>query len=150
MNASPGQVSFGGAVASILPRRFSDRFTVKSNGSFIFLHCAEVEWIEAQGDYVKFHAGSKSCLVRMTMKTLGRSIDPSRFLRIHRSTVVNLDRIEKISPVGDRQFAVVMRDGTRLRISNAYRAQVREFYRSMMTTVRSEAPVLAPVPLGSD
>ncbi len=96
MNASPGQVSFGGAVASILPRRFSDRFTVKSNGSFIFLHCAEVEWIEAQGDYVKFHAGSKSCLVRMTMKALGRSIDPSRFLRIHRSTVVNLDRIEKI------------------------------------------------------
>ncbi len=125
------------------PRRFPDRFTVKSEGSFIFLRFAEVDWIEAQGDYVKFHLGPKGCLVRMTMKVLERSIDPARFLRIHRSTFVNLDRIEKISPFRERHYAVVLRDGTRLRISGAYRSRVREIYLNALSTARFDEPAIA-------
>ena len=114
---------------------------VKSGGSFIFLHVDEVEWIEAQGDYVKFHAGPRSCMVRMTMTALGASLDPKRFLRVHRSAAVNIDRIEKISPLQERAYEVVLRQGTRIRVSGAYRAKVREFYRSALGPTQSDVRV---------
>ncbi|MDB6169438.1 MAG: two component transcriptional regulator, LytTR family [Verrucomicrobia bacterium] len=86
--------------------------------------------MEAQGDYIKFHAGARSCLVRMTMKVLDAGIDPRRFLRVHRSAVVNLDWIEKICPESQCGYAVVLRDGTRIRISDGHRMRVRAFYDS--------------------
>ena len=119
-------------------QRTTDRFMVKSEGSFIFLRVDEVEWIEAQGDYVKFHAGPRSCMVRMTMTALGASLDPERFLRVHRSAAVNIDRIEKISPLQDRAYEVVLRQGSRIRVSGAYRAKVREFYRAAIGPAQAD------------
>lgn len=119
-------------------RRATDRFMLKSEGSFVFLPYTEVNWIEAQGDYVKFHAGARSCLVRMTMKALEVNLEPERFLRVHRSAAVNLDRIEKISPFQQRCYEVVLRDGTRIRISDAYKARVRDFFRAALGPVQVE------------
>ena len=110
---------------------------LKSEGSFIFLPYDEVQWIEAQGDYVKFHAAARSCMVRMTMKTLDASLDEARFLRVHRSAAVNIDRIEKISPFGRRCREVVLRCGMRVPIGGAYYARVREFCRAAFGLVEA-------------
>ncbi|MDB6094141.1 MAG: two component transcriptional regulator, LytTR family [Verrucomicrobia bacterium] len=124
-------------------RSFADRFTVKSEGSFVFLRFAEISWIEAQGDYVKFHAGARSCLARMPMKSLAAGIDPARFLRIHRSTFVNLDEVERITPTRERKYIVVLRTGTRLPISDACWPRVRELYEMALgasPNARNERP----------
>lgn len=115
---------------------------VKSDGNYIFLRCAEIDWIEAQGDYVKFHYETRSCLVRMKLCSVTVTLDPAKFLRIHRSTMVNIDRIERITPHGDRHFAVVLRDGTRRRISKTYRGRVHAFSLAALTTMRLESHLL--------
>jgi two-component system LytT family response regulator len=98
----------------------SDRILIKSSGEIIFLKTAEIDWIEAEGDYMKFHVAGRSHLQRETMARLEARLDPKQFVRIHRSTIVNLDRVRKLSPsfVGD--YAVVLHDGTKLKLSRGY------------------------------
>jgi DNA-binding LytR/AlgR family response regulator len=112
--------------------RGTDRFMIKADGGFVFVPYAEVHWIEAQGDYVKFHAGPRSCLVRLTMKTLQSTLDAAHFLRVHRSAAVNIDQIEKVMLVGPRAYGVVLRNGTRVRISAAHLASLRKFYQASL------------------
>lgn len=97
-----------------------ERIAVKTSGEIVFLHADEVDWIEADGDYVRFHVGTRSYLMRETMAELEARIDPRRFVRIHRSTIINLDRVHKLSPTFTGEYAVVLRDGTKLRVSRGY------------------------------
>ena len=110
----------------------ADRLVVKSAGHILFLSPSEITWIEAQGDYLKFHAGTHSCLVRMTMKEISERLDPRRFLGLHRSTIVNVDWISRISIRDDNRLVVILRDNTALLVSQGCRQKVRDFYEAGM------------------
>ena len=102
--------------------RESERIVVKSGSRSIFLRKGSIEWVEAQGDYVKLHSGKESHLLRETMSALSDRLDPGRFVRIHRSRIINLDYIREIRPLWGGDCAVLMRDGTELTMSRTYRA----------------------------
>ena len=98
-----------------------DRFTIKSAGKVVFLSASEVDWIEAADYYASLHAGAKTHLMRRSMNDLECDLDPARFCRIHRSTIVNLDRVREIRFDSDAEYEVVLADGTKLRMSRRYR-----------------------------
>lgn len=105
--------------------RESERIVVKSGSRSIFLRKGSIEWVEAQGDYVKLHTGKESHLLRETMNGLSDRLDPGRFVRIHRSRIVNLDYIREIRPLWGGDCAVLMRDGTELTMSRTYRGSLQ-------------------------
>jgi two-component system LytT family response regulator len=102
----------------------SDRILLKSSGEIFFLKAEEIDWIEAEGDYMKFHVGGRAHLMRETMARLEARLDPKRFIRIHRSTIVNLDRLRKLSPSFAGDYAVVLHDGTQLKLSRGYHERI--------------------------
>jgi two-component system LytT family response regulator len=101
-----------------------DRILVKSSGEIFFLKAEEIDWIEAEGDYMKFHVAGRGHLMRETMARLEARLDGRRFIRIHRSTIVNIDRVRKLSPSFAGEYAVVLTDGTKLRLSRGYHDRV--------------------------
>lgn len=101
-----------------------DRILLKSSGEIFFLKAEEIDWIEAEGDYMKFHVAGRAHLMRETMARLEARLDPKRFIRIHRSTIVNLDRLRKLSPSFAGEYAVVLHDGTKLKLSRGYHERI--------------------------
>jgi two-component system, LytTR family, response regulator len=101
-----------------------ERILVKSAGEIFFLKAEEIDWIEAEGDYMKFHVGGRSHLMRETMARLEARLDPKRFIRIHRSTIVNIDRLRKLSPSFAGEYAVILQDGTKLKLSRGYHERI--------------------------
>jgi len=98
---------------------------VKSAGQVSFLKISEIDWIEAADYYSCLHVGTKSHLVRRSMAELDQELDQSVFCRIHRSTIVQLDRVRGLKLNESGEYDVVLKDGTRLRLSRRYRAQVQ-------------------------
>jgi two-component system LytT family response regulator len=86
----------------------------------------EIDWLGAADNYVYVHAGSKTYLVRETLTTLERQLDPDRFVRIHRSTLVHIDRIVELRAVTHGDFEVLLRDGTRLTLSRTCRGRLEQ------------------------
>lgn len=101
-----------------------ERFLVKSGERTLLVKTVDVDWIEAEANYVRLHVGPKSHLVRATMSALERRLDRSRFARIHRGTIVNLDRIREIQPWFSGDQVVLLQDGTQLRLSRGYASQL--------------------------
>ena len=104
-----------------------ERLIVKTGGQLVFLKTEEVDWIQAEGNYVRLHVGRASHLVRETIQSLEASLDPARFMRIHRSTIVNLDRVREIQPLVHGEYRVVLTDGTKLSLSRGYRDRLARF-----------------------
>lgn len=102
------------------PELAGDRVLIKTGGEILFLQSDEIDWIEAEGDYMKFHVAGKSYLMRETMARLEARLDARRFVRIHRSVIVNIDRVRKLAPSFAGDHTVVLRDGTNLRLSRSY------------------------------
>jgi len=102
----------------------SDRILLKSSGEIFFLKAEEIDWIEAEGDYMKFHVSGRTHLMRETMARLEARLDPKRFIRIHRSTIVNIDRLRKLSPSFAGEYAVILHDGTKLKLSRGYHERI--------------------------
>ncbi len=98
-----------------------DRLVVKTNGRVVFVRVADIEWIEAAGNYVRVHSPGRSHLVRETMTTLEERLDGQQFVRIHRGTIVNVDRIRELQPWFSGDYVVILADGTKLRLSRSYR-----------------------------
>jgi two-component system, LytTR family, response regulator len=107
--------------------RFLERLAIKSGGKIVFIRTEEIDWIGAEGNYARLHTGSRSHLLRETMSTLESKLDPERFLRIHRSTIVNTESISELEPLFQGDYVVILRDGTRLTSSRGYRAKLQEF-----------------------
>lgn len=104
-----------------------DRLVVRSGASAYFLKIEEIDWVEAARNYVKLHVGERVHTLRETLSSMEERLDPGRFLRIHRSTIVNIDRIRRIRPGFGTESMLELVDGTRLTISRAYRrGRVRE------------------------
>lgn len=114
-------------LAEVKPQRWLDRLLVREHGRLFFVRVETLDWIEAAGNYVRLHKEGRSHLVRQTMKALERQLDPATFLRIHRSTIVNLDRVQEIQPLFSGEHAVLLADGTRLTLSKSYRDRLQRF-----------------------
>ena len=100
--------------------RRSDRLVVKTGGRVVFLRTEDIDWVEASGNYVRLHVGGEGHLLRESMKNMERRLDPSTFVRIHRSAIVNVDRIRELEPWFHGEYIVILRDGTRLTSSRVF------------------------------
>ncbi|HEV2129508.1 MAG TPA: LytTR family DNA-binding domain-containing protein [Longimicrobiaceae bacterium] len=101
--------------------RHLDRLVVRSGARITFLRTDEVEWIDAEGNYVRLHVGKKSYLLRETMSGIEAKLDPERFIRIHRSTIVNIECIKSLETLFQGEYVVHLEDGTKLTSSRGYR-----------------------------
>lgn len=108
------------------PHRKSDRIAVKSAGEIVFVKFSEIDWIEAADYYTCLRVGSKSHLLRRSLAELDEELDPSAFCRIHRSTIVNLDRVRGLKLNADGDYDVLLDRGVKLRLSRRYRARLQE------------------------
>ena len=98
-----------------------DRIPVKSGGRVVVIRIAEVDWVKAEHDYVSLHVGSKFWRVRETISSIEARFANAGFVRIHRSTLVNVDRIRELRPLDKGEFQVILRDGVELKLSRNYR-----------------------------
>lgn len=98
-----------------------ERLAAKSGGRVTLIPVEEIDWIEAEGNYARLHVGEKAHLVRERLTSLEHRLDPNRFVRIHRSVIVRLDRIRELRPHMNREYVVVLRDGTELKLSRTFR-----------------------------
>ena len=101
-------------------RRRNERVVVKTGGKVMFLRAADIEWIEAAGNYVKLHVGQESFLFRESMKNMETRLDNDLFVRIHRSAIVNVNRIKELQPWFHGEYVVILHDGTRLMASRVF------------------------------
>ncbi len=99
---------------------------VRSVGKIRFVCSDEVDWIEARGDHLVIHTGNAAHTIRGTMKAMEQRLDPDKFLRIHRSTIVNLSRVKELQPYFHGEFVVVLDDGTSLRMSRGRRDSLEQ------------------------
>jgi two-component system LytT family response regulator len=101
-----------------------DCLMIKDGGRLLFLRVEEIDWIEAAGVYVQVHTADKTWLHRISLSELEAKLDARQFLRIHRSTIVNLQRVRELHPHSHGDFLVVLHDGTELKLSRNYRQKV--------------------------
>lgn len=99
---------------------FLERFTVRVGMKLVLVGVAEVDWIEADGDYAVLHAGEETHLVREPLHRLARRLDPKQFVRTHRSAIVRIDRIAEVKYLANRDAMLRLHDGTPLRASRTY------------------------------
>jgi two-component system, LytTR family, response regulator len=101
--------------------RYPHRLAVKDGGRTIFLTAGEIDWVGAADNYLELHAGQASYLIRETMSQFQTKLDPEKFVRIHRSTIVNVERIKEMHPLFAGDQVVVLHDGTKLQVSRTHR-----------------------------
>ncbi len=109
-------------------KKYLERLVVKSVGRVFFLRTDEVDWVEAAGNYAKLHVGREGHLIRETMNGLESKLNPDKFLRIHRSTLVNIDRIKELNPLFSGDYSVMLKNGTELTLSRNYRDRLLELF----------------------
>ena len=108
------------------PPRTLDRLMIKNGGRVFFIRASDIRWVEAADNYVHIHVGKDSHLFRQTLNAIEQGLDSRKFMRIHRSTVVNLDCVREIQEGIGREHFVVLEDGTRLKLSDRYRRRLEE------------------------
>jgi two-component system LytT family response regulator len=106
---------------------YLERIVIKTGGRLFFLKTSEVDWIKVEGNYVRFHVGKSNYLLRETLNHLETQLDPEKFLRIHRSAMVNIDRVKEIQQMFHGEHRVVLKDGTELTLSRSYREKLPRF-----------------------
>ena len=105
---------------------FLTRFMVKVGGRVIFVKSSDVDWIEADNYYIKLHVGGKNHMLRLSMKELEERLDPKSFWRIHRSAIINLERVKELRQNPNGEYVVVLNDGTELKLSRGRRERLHE------------------------
>ena len=120
---------FGRSIARALATplqagRYLDRLVVKGSGTTRFIRVSDIDWIEAAGVYVNLHIAGKELLYRSALNELAGRLDPMRFIRVHRSSIVNIDSIVELQPISHGEFQIVLKDGHCSRVSRTYRAQL--------------------------
>jgi two-component system LytT family response regulator len=107
------------------PRGVNGRLVIRTGGRVVFLELDQIEWIEAAANYVKLNAGKDSYLLREGIGRISERLDPSRFVRIHRSTIVNANKIKELQPCDSGEYIAVLRSGKELSCGRGYRAQLQ-------------------------
>lgn len=118
LQIEPGQT---GAIAPAQPVSYLERLGIKVGGRMILLKVEDIDWISGAGVYVEVHAGPKRYNLRQTLTHLEERLNPDRFVRIHRSTILNIDRVKELVPHLHGEYMVLLQDGTRLKLSRSYR-----------------------------
>jgi two-component system LytT family response regulator len=98
-----------------------ERIVIKADGRIVFLNLSEIDWVEAASNYVRLHVGGASYLIRNTISETETKLDKHKFVRIHRSVIVNVDRIKELSPCNSGEFIVTLTNGKELSASRNYR-----------------------------
>lgn len=106
------------------PSHYLDRLVVKSGGTTRFLRAVDIEWIDGAGVYANLHVSGKEFLYRASLNDLANNLDPMRFVRIHRSAIINIDSILELEPISHGEFDLVLKNQHRLRVSRTYRTQL--------------------------
>lgn len=102
------------------------RLVIKANGRVVFLDLDNIEWVEAAANYVRLNVGKESYLFRETISRISERLDANHFVRIHRSTIVNVRKIKELIPVNSGEYVVVLKSGRELSCSRGYRAALQE------------------------
>jgi two-component system LytT family response regulator len=102
-------------------RGYLRRLAVPTGPRSVFVRTEEIDWIEAERNYVRLHAGGRTHLLRENLSRIESGLDPAAFCRIHRSTIVNVDRIQAVESLSGGEYLVVLHDGTRLTSGRSYR-----------------------------
>ena len=105
--------------------RYLERLIVKEEGRIFFIITAEIDWIEAKGNYALIHIGKKSYLLRESMNGLENQLNPERFFRIHRSTIVNIEQIHELQSLFHGDCRIILQDGTKLLMSRRFRDKIK-------------------------
>jgi PAS domain S-box-containing protein len=126
----PTSKSIDSSDGSTTAKERLERVVVKSAGSAYLLNVNEIDWFGAAGNYIELNVGSRTYLLRRTMKDVEGLLDPSQFLRIHRATIVNTERITEFRARAWGDYDVILRDGVRLILSRAYRKKLQGFLRN--------------------
>jgi two-component system LytT family response regulator len=116
----------GTSTSSEVPPEYAERIVLKADGALHFIRVSEVVWIEAQGDFVKVQTSTKTQLVRETLQSIEQKLEATKFLRIHRSYIVNLEHVGRVETALYGDYSVYMSDGTKLRLSRNYRSKLKE------------------------
>ncbi len=109
----------------VLPKKALQRFAVRRGSEVTFVSVEDVDWIEGLGDYVGLHVGARTHLIRESLTALSLSLDPALFLRVHRSTILRVDRILKIEPLANRDYLITLHNQSTVRSSRTYSKAVR-------------------------
>ncbi len=107
------------------PRRYVKRLAARSAGRVVFVDLDTVDWMEAAENYVELHVGQSSNLIHVAMNAIEEVLDPDQFMRIHRSTIVNVERIRELQPGAKGEYVVTLQTGVRLRSGRTYSNRLR-------------------------
>jgi two-component system LytT family response regulator len=107
-------------------KSYLERLVIKTGGRIYFLETGEIDWIEAEGNYVSVHSAKKAHLLRETISSLESQLDPKKFVRIHRSSIVRLDFIQELQPWFHGEYRVILQNGTQLTLSRNHREKLQE------------------------
>jgi two-component system LytT family response regulator len=105
-----------------------ERLIVKTNGRIIFLRIEEIDWMEAAGNYVKLHVGNETHMIRETMNGLEQQLNPQKFIRIHRSTIINIEKIKELEPFFNGEYKVLLSNNAQVILSRNYRESFTKLF----------------------
>lgn len=109
--------------------QYVERIWVKKGESYLFLRTEEIDWIAAEANYIRIHVGEESYLMRCTIGGMEKSLDPEKFIRIHRSTIVKIDSIKEVYPwIQVGEYALILKSGQQLTISRGYKEQFMRLF----------------------
>jgi len=114
------------SAAPASPERRLDRLVVKAGGTTRFIRVIDIDWIEAAGVYVTLHVGGKELLYRAALNDLAEKLDPRRFVRVHRSALINIESVLQLEPISHGEFEAVLKNVARTRVSRTYRVQLEK------------------------
>ena len=110
-------------------REVPEWLLIKKEDRSVFLRVADIDWIESSRNNVRLHVGKEVYVLHETTSGVEAKLDPRRFLRIHRSTIVNIEKVKEMHPWFNGDYAVFLKDGTKLTLSGTYRERLKEFRR---------------------
>ena len=108
------------------PKPSDDRMVIRAGGKVVFLELVDIDWIEAAANYVNLHVGKETYLLREGIGRIAEKLDPTRFVRIHRSVIVNVRKIKELQPCDSGEYIAVLKNGKELSCSRGYRAELQQ------------------------
>ena len=122
-----GQMQISALLENIKNKsQYVERLVIKAGGRITFLRTAEINWIEADDKYVHLHTGKANPMVRQTLSAMEAQLDPAKFQRVHRSAIVNAERIAELQPLFSGEYSILLQDGTKLTLSRNHRDKLFE------------------------
>jgi two-component system LytT family response regulator len=107
-------------------RRWRERFAVRVRGEVVFIKVSSIDWVSAAGNYVRLNDGTQSHLLRESLQNIALELDPAVFLRVHRSAIVNIERVKKLVPAADGSLSIILHNGTAIPLGPTYRTGLEE------------------------